>query len=105
MEDKRFFEDLSKRISERLGEVLASTPAKDVEKNIRSVLSGFFSRLELVTREEFDIQQKVLARTREKLERLEARLEQLESGAPPGASGSPGAAPSPNAAGPSPPEA
>lgn len=63
----------------RMRELLAQTPAKDVEKNMRAMLVGFFDKLELVTREEFDIQAKVLARTREKLEALEARVTDLES--------------------------
>ena len=95
MANPRFFEDLSARISARLTEVLAATPAKDMEKNVRSVLSGFFSRIELVTREEFEIQQKVLARTREKLEKLESRLAELD-GMGPTPSGDPPAPPQPN---------
>ena len=65
-------------ISARLNEVLASSPAKDIEKNARAVLAGVFARLDLVTREEFDVQREVLARTREKLEALEAKLAELE---------------------------
>lgn len=65
-------------MSARLAELLAQSPAGDIEKNLRSVLAGFLTRLDLVTREEFDIQSAVLRRTREKLEQLEAKLEQLE---------------------------
>lgn len=65
-------------ITARVNEVLASSPARDLEKNLRAMLSGAFARLDLVTREEFDIQREVLARTREKLEALEARIAQLE---------------------------
>lgn len=67
-------------ISARLNEVLASSPARDIEKNVRAVLAGVFARLDLVTREEFDVQREVLARTREKLEALEARLAEVEAG-------------------------
>lgn len=67
-------------ISGKINEALAASPARDIEKNVRSVLAGVFSRLDLVTREEFDVQREVLARTREKLELLEARLAALESG-------------------------
>jgi len=67
-------------ISTRLNEVLASSPARDIEKNVRAVLAGVFARLDLVTREEFDVQREVLARTREKLEALEAKLAELEKG-------------------------
>ncbi len=52
---------------------------QDVEKNFRSTLQASFARLDLVTREEFDVQSRVLERTREKLERLEQLVEQLEN--------------------------
>jgi hypothetical protein len=65
-------------LSAKLAQLLAQSPAGDIEKNLRSVLTGFLTRLDLVTREEFDIQSAVLRRTREKLEQLEAKLEQLE---------------------------
>jgi len=74
MNQPRFFEELSARVSE----LIAGSPAKDLEKNLRALLLTFFSRLDLVTREEFDVQAKVLARTREKLTALEARLAELE---------------------------
>ena len=74
MPQKRIFDDISARVSE----VLAKSPAKDIEKNLRGMLSSAFSRLELVTREEFDVQVKVLARTREKLVALEGRVSELE---------------------------
>ena len=59
--------------------VLAQSPAADIEKNMRAMLAGFFSRLDLVTREEFDVQREVLARTRQKLAELEARVAELEA--------------------------
>jgi BMFP domain-containing protein YqiC len=71
----RMLEDLSARI----GEFLAATPAKDVEKNARALLSSAFAKLDLATREQFDVQAKVLARTREKLSALEARVAALEA--------------------------
>ncbi len=52
---------------------------EDAEKNLRSALSATFAKLDLVTREEFDVQTQVLQRTREKLEALELRVNQLES--------------------------
>ncbi len=64
--------------SAKMGALLANSPARDIEKNAKAVLSGVFSRLDLVTREEFDIQSQVLARTREKLKALEARVDALE---------------------------
>jgi BMFP domain-containing protein YqiC len=65
-------------INQRMREVFAQSPAADLEKNLRALMTGFLSRLDLVTREEFDIQRQVLLRTREKLTRLEARLAGLE---------------------------
>ena len=61
-------------------EILIAINAADIEKNARALLSGVFARLDLVTREEFDIQAQVLQRTREKLKALEERLDQLEQG-------------------------
>ena len=71
----RMLEDLSARISE----FLAASPAKDVEKNVKALLSSAFAKLDLATREELDVQAKVLARTREKLSALEARVAALEA--------------------------
>lgn len=62
----------------KLSALLASTPARDIEKNAKAMASGFFAKLDLVPREEFDVQAQVLARTREKLKALEARIEALE---------------------------
>ncbi len=76
MPQARILEDLSARISE----FLAASPAKDLEKNLRALLSAAFSKLDLATREELEIQIKVLARTREKLAELEARVAELEAG-------------------------
>jgi ubiquinone biosynthesis accessory factor UbiK len=71
-------------LARRLRDLAANTPLQDIEKNAKSLLSGAFSRLDLVTREEFDAQARVLARTRDKLEALEARVAALEakSGSP-----------------------
>ena len=66
--------------SARLGSLIASSPVADIEKNARALLSGFFAKLDLITREEFDIQAQVLLRTREKLTALEERVARLESG-------------------------
>jgi ubiquinone biosynthesis accessory factor UbiK len=65
-------------INERMREAFAQSPAADLEKNLRALLASFFARLDLVTREEFDVQRQVLLRTREKLTRLEAQLAELE---------------------------
>jgi BMFP domain-containing protein YqiC len=66
-------------LSARLAELAATNPAKDLEKNFRGMLSSAFSRLELVSREEYDVQVQVLARAREKLAALEKRVEELEA--------------------------
>lgn len=66
-------------ITDKLKEVFERSPAKDLEKNLRAMLQSGFTRLDLVTREEFDVQQEVLLRTREKLNALEARLAELEA--------------------------
>lgn len=67
-------------ISSKIKELIAQSPAKDVEKNLRAMLQSLFSKLDLVTREEFDVQQEVLVRTRENLSALEARITELEDG-------------------------
>ncbi len=74
MAEPKLFEELDRKMKE----VLAQSPARDLEKNLRALLTGAFSRLELVTREEFDVQREVLARTRAKLEELEAQVADLE---------------------------
>ena len=74
MSPQTLFEQLQAKVSE----VLSHSPAQDVEKNLKAMLSAFFTRLDLVTREEFDIQRQVLQRTRQKLEQLEAKLAEIE---------------------------
>jgi BMFP domain-containing protein YqiC len=71
------------QLQQRVSEVLANSPAKDLDTNLKAALNAFFARLDLVTREEFDIQVEVLRRTREKLEQLEAKLAALERAGPP----------------------
>jgi BMFP domain-containing protein YqiC len=65
----------------KVNELVAQSPVKDVEKNLRVMLGAVFTRLDLVTREEFEVQQEVLKRTREKLIALETRVAALESAA------------------------
>ena len=74
MLDPKTLEDIGNKVST----LLANSPAKDIEKNAKAVVGGLLAKLDLVTREEFDIQSQVLARTREKLKELEARVEALE---------------------------
>lgn len=66
-------------MSARVSSLLAATPAGDIEKNVRAALAGVFAKLDLVTREEFDVQREVLGRTRAKLDALEARVAELEA--------------------------
>ena len=65
-------------INERIRATLAASPAADLEKNLKALLASFLSPLDLVTREEFDVQREVLARTRAKVEALEAKVAELE---------------------------
>ena len=75
MIDKRFFDELN----ERIGEALRNSPAQDVEKNLKAMLAAGFSRLDLVLREDFEVQQKLLERAQAKLAELEGRIAELES--------------------------
>lgn len=65
-------------VTAKLKEVFGQSPAGDIEKNLRAVLQSVFAKLDLVTREEFDVQQEVLLRTRQKLDALEVKLTELE---------------------------
>ena len=75
MLNAKIFEDISAKLSD----AAKSSPAKDIEKNMRALLAQGFAKLDLVTREEFDVQAQVLARTREKLAELKARVAELEA--------------------------
>jgi BMFP domain-containing protein YqiC len=75
MATPNFFNDMQSKINQ----VLENSPAKDIEKNVKAMMSQGFAKLDLVTREEFDIQAQVLAKTRSKLEALEARVAELET--------------------------
>ncbi len=66
-------------LQDRIQQVLQQSPAKDLEKNMKAMLNQGFSKLDLLTREEFEVQAEVLARTRTKLEALEARVAELEA--------------------------
>ena len=66
-------------LAARIGKAFEASPAKDIEKNVKALLKSGLSRLDLVTREEFDVQVEVLRKTREKVERLEARVAELEA--------------------------
>ena len=70
-------------LAARIGKALEGSPVKDIEKNVKAMLTSGLSRLDLVTRAEFDVQVEVLRRTREKLERLEALVAEMEARMPP----------------------
>ncbi len=70
-------------IAARIGKALESSPAKDIEKNVKAMLASSLARLDLVPRAEFEVQAQVLLKTREKLEALEKRLAELEERLPP----------------------
>ena len=75
MLNAKIFEELSAKLSAAAN----SGPAKDLEKNMRALLAQGFAKLDLVTREEFDVQTQVLARAREQLAALEARVAEMEA--------------------------
>ncbi len=87
MLDPKQFDEFARRFRENLPSGLQEFQ-QEVERNARAAMQTAFSRMELVTREEFDAQTKVLLRTREKLEALEARLAELEVSRP--SAGKPG---------------
>jgi BMFP domain-containing protein YqiC len=68
-----------KEISNKIREIVKDSPLPDIEKNIDALLKGMFTKMELVTREEFDVQTEVLKRTRQKLEELEKKLFEIET--------------------------
>ncbi|PUA18118.1 accessory factor UbiK family protein [Glaciimonas sp. PCH181] len=75
MSKPNFFEDMQSKINQ----AIENSPAKDIEKNVKAMLSSGFAKLDLVTREEFDVQAQVLATTRAKLELLESRITEIEA--------------------------
>ncbi|HUW25785.1 MAG TPA: accessory factor UbiK family protein [Gallionella sp.] len=75
MSDTKIFDDLSAKLSD----MLKNSPARDIEKNARALLMQGFAKLDLITREEFDVQAQLLTRTREQLILLEMRVTELEA--------------------------
>jgi ubiquinone biosynthesis accessory factor UbiK len=76
MLEPRFFDELARRVSA----LVAATPAKDVEKNMRALLTSAMARLDLVTRDEFDLQREALNRAHERMAELETKITELEKG-------------------------
>jgi BMFP domain-containing protein YqiC len=77
--DPKLFEELRNRIDE----ALRASPAQDIERNLRALLAAWFDRLDLVLREDFEVQRKLLERAQAKLAELEARIAELEARKPP----------------------
>ncbi len=84
--DPKVLDDLAKKLAEAVPTGLRDLQA-DAERNFRAVLQSVFAKLELVSREEFDVQSAVLARTRERLEELAARLQEMETALEGGSAG------------------
>ena len=78
-------------LAARIGQVFENSPAKDIEKQMKQLLTNGLARLDVVPRAEFDVQAQVLLRTREKLEAMERRLAELEARVAPGVMAGPGA--------------
>jgi BMFP domain-containing protein YqiC len=78
MTKKNIFKDLAEQLTDALPSHLDSLK-KDFEKNCHAILTKTFTKFDLVTREEFDVQTKVLARTRKKLEELQEQISTLET--------------------------
>ena len=78
MIDPKLFDDLSKRVADGMPKGVQALQ-EDLQRNLRAGMESTLGKLNLVTREEFEVQQAVLARTREKLKALEARVAALEA--------------------------
>lgn len=65
---------------ERIREALRNSPAQDIERNLRALLSSWFDRMDLVLREDFEVQRKLLEQAQAKLAALEKRVSELEHG-------------------------
>ena len=74
MSERRLFDDLSDRINEALRNSLA----QDIERNLRALLAGWFDRMDLVMREDFEVQKKLLEAALARVAALEARIAELE---------------------------
>jgi len=70
----QWFDDFQKNMSD----LLAKTPAADIERNMKALMAQTFARMDLITREEFDIQADLLARALDRVQSLEARVQALE---------------------------
>ena len=71
--------DKVQEISKKIRELISNSPIEDIENNLNALLKGIFTKLDLIDREEFDVQTEMLKKTRLKLDALEARLKELET--------------------------
>ena len=78
MPDSRILDDIARRLSDAMP-ASARALQDDLEKNLRAATQATFAKLDLVTREEFDVQRKLLARSRAKIELLEKQVSELEA--------------------------
>jgi len=76
MVDKKIIQEISQKIKN----IVADSPISDIEENINALLKGMFTKMDLITREEFDVQTGVLKKTREKLKAIEKKLSKIEKG-------------------------
>ena len=76
MVDKKTIQEISQKIKN----IVSDSPIGDIEENINALLKGMFTKMDLITREEFDVQTGVLKKTREKLEAIEKKLSKIEKG-------------------------
>jgi len=76
MVDKQKIQEISKKIKD----IISDSPINDIEENINALLKGMFTKMDLITREEFDVQTGVLKKTRKKLESIEKKLAEIEKG-------------------------
>lgn len=75
MNRTQWLEDLQKNLSD----LIARSPAADLERNVKAMMGQAFTRMDLITREEFDVQNELLARARERVDQLDAQVRQLET--------------------------
>ena len=78
MDDAKPLDELRHRVSQ----ALRDSPVQDIEKNLHALLGAFFDRFDLATREDLDVQKKLLERAQAKLAALEARIAELEAHKP-----------------------
>ena len=73
------FQSMAEDVQKKVMDAVKDSPAKDIEKNVRGMMNQGFQKMDQITRQEFDIQVQVLAKTRAKLEELEAKVAALEA--------------------------